>query len=261
MNIGKPIQFNQLKDLKEIKDLKKGKVEVSPIVIKHIKLFLFPVVTIIMVISLTWFFLIPQITEIRVSIDENNKNAEVLARLEEKLNKLNEIKNSMVLGEFERLEKVLPSEKNIPQLINTLSMLQRDNEVIYEGLVIKPGIIDSDTVENKPISFGINIGGPTDKVVAYISKLLDTVPLINISSVGLNTKDGYTRGTLSVNSFYYPLPSKLGAVDSPLPEINKSVQESIDKALSLKDPPQLLDIPVEGTPSAETVQKVSIFSL
>ena len=251
---------NKLKSL-EVKDLKKAKLELSPIIIKHIQLFLFPVVTVLIVAILSWYFLLPQVTEIQSAFEENRQNEEILTKLETKRERLVQIKNSTILTDFERLEEVLPSEKKVPVLINTLQSVQRDQEVIYESLSIKPGIIDDSASEVEPIKFNINVGGPPEKVISYVGELLNTIPITNANSLTLNTYDGFTRAVLSVESYYYPLPVTLGAIDASLPVLSKGAEQSVQTALTFKDPPILIDIPVGGTPSGGVTNKVSIFNL
>lgn len=242
--------------------------KISPVFLKKIKLFLFPLLTILLVLILTGRFLFPKIDETRAAFEKNSKDKETLAALEAKVKKLNDLKNSTLTLDFQKAETALPSDKNIPQIFSSISQLERVNGVQIEDFSIKPGILSKEgaagakkgaNVEN--ITFNLTVLGSETQVLSFMENILKNAPLFNIGSVTLTASSGVDKLIMDLSTYHQNLPDSLGKVDSPLPELS----ETQKKALALIQSFNLTTIPLEigtseSSPSGGLTGK-SIFEL
>lgn len=229
--------------------------KISPSFIKQIKLFLFPAVTIFLILILTVRFLLPKIEETQAIFSKNSKDKETLNSLENKAKKLTDLKNSTLTVDFQKAEAVLPSDKNIPQIFASLNQLERVNGVQLEDLSLKPGILSKDTVGGKKgganlenLVFSVSLVGNETSVLAFAENLLKNAPLFNINSVTLTGSGGTFRLVLGLTTYYQNLPETLGKVNSPLPELS----EPQKKALALIQSFSFNAIPIEAGTSASS---------
>lgn len=240
--------------------------KVSPIFIKKIKLFLFPVITILLVIVLIARFLLPKIEEIKQAFDKNSKDKETLVALETKVKKLTDLKNSTLTVDFQRAESVLPSDKNVPIIFASISQLERTTGVQIEDFSIKPGVL-SKTGEKKTganvenITFNLTVLGSEAQVLTFMENILKNAPLFNIGSITLYGSGGVDKLTMDVSTYYQNLPENLGKVDSPLPELSESQKKASALIQSFNVTPFIPEqLTQQASPSGELSGK-SIFDL
>lgn len=236
--------------------------KVRPLFIKQIKLFLLPFATILIVVILTGRFLLPKIGEFQETFSQNKQREDQLNLLQEKAQKLTQLKNSQLLTDFERLEAILPSEKKIPFLISSISLLQSENNLLPEELVIRPGLLKDENTKTggESIDFSLSVSGPEEGVLNFLEKILITAPLMNIKGVSIVINDGIYKISSKVLTFYQSLPETLGKIDDPLKEISPSQKKTVETIASftiLKEIPE--EFIIEASPSSETKIEKSIF--
>ena len=87
----------------------------------------------------------------------------------------------------------------------------------------------------------IDIIGNIDQINNFINSLADlTNRIITVNNISWGSSaDGLYKVSLDGNSYFYPLPSKIGGIDSPLVEINEKQQKILDTIAAI--PAQRVD--------------------
>lgn len=205
-------------------------------ILQQIKPLLLPVITIIIVVVLSAKFLLPKVGDIQKILLETQKINQELASLESKAGKLNELKNSSLTSDFQQMEMLLPSEKNIMLIFSTLEILEKRNNVIIEGLSIKPGLIDKGKVQadkktktgSEDLSFIFSVTGTQDSVNQFLDELLSTAPIFTVNKVNLAINSGIVDATIDVVTYFQSLPESLGNITTPLPELSATQKKTLE---------------------------------
>ncbi|MBI3954905.1 hypothetical protein HY338_00545 [Candidatus Gottesmanbacteria bacterium] len=81
----------------------------------------------------------------------------------------------------------------------------------------------------------MDIIGDIDQVNTFINSLTDlSGRMITMNKISWGTsEEGLYTVSLEGNSYFYPLPSKIGGIDSPLAETNDKHQKILDKVASI----------------------------
>lgn len=249
---------------------KKKQLKVNPLFIRQIKLLLLPVATILIVVILGSRFLLPKISQFQENFSKNKQDRSQLDLLLEKEQKLTELKNSSLVADFERIEMILPSEKKIPFVISSISLLEKENGVLFERFTINPGLLDEKngkeekggTSNSKSLDFTISFIGAEDSVLNFMEKLLLISPLMNIRNVSININNGIYKVTAAVSTFHQNLPKTLGKIDSPLKAVSpsqKKTAELIKSFVILEEIPE--EIIEEASPSSQQEIEKGVFEL
>lgn len=245
--------------------------KINPLLIKEVKLFLLPVVTVIVAILLSNYFIFPRIRIIRETLAVSQKNSTELSGLEGKAGKLQQLSNSPLPSDFERLEAILPSEKNVILILSSLNTLEKQNNVLLEGFSLKPGKLESGqsakdsmikTSKMEQMNFSLSLIGSETQVTQFMENMLNAAPLFNINSFNYVNLGGSVRLTLDVSTYFQTLPVDIGKTDAPLSELSSSQQKTADLAKSfniLADVPPISETTPDGSPSAQTVLTKGVF--
>lgn len=236
------------------------------------KLFLLPVITIVIVVGLSAKFLLPKVGDIQKILLETQKINQELASLESKAGKLNELKNSSLTADFQQMEMLLPSEKNIMLIFSTLGNLEKRNNVTIERLSVKPGLIDKGKVQadkktktgSEDLSFSFSVTGTQDSVNQFLEDLLATAPIFTVNKVNLAINSGIVDATIDVATYFQSLPETLGNINTPLSELSATQKKTLEivKRYNAVDT-SLEEISEEESASPSALPKVNkgIFNL
>lgn len=235
------------------------------------KQFILPILTIFTVIVLSANFLIPKLYQAQEILEQKEKEAKLLIKIENKAKKLNTLANSSLKFDYEKMEAVLPSDKDGLYIIFSLTKLENDNKVKLEGLSLNPGKLDSTPsattvikkTENKLINnidLNLIVIGSQDQVLIFLDKLTTITPLFNINSVNFFPHGDQSRLSIGISTYYQPLPKSIGKYDSSLPELTMEQQNAFNLVKNFQMPETTIEeFLKEASPSSQTAPPSSIF--
>lgn len=250
-------------------------VKLSPSLFRKLNLFLLPVITIAIVLVLTSYFLVPKISETQELLAKVDTEKKQLAVMEKKAQKLKELENTSLAADFTRLEYILPSEKNLPVIIDSLSQLELENSVLIEGISLSPGLLNNEDINNSnkktntpedvgTLTFSIIVSGSQDNLLAFLSKLQSSSPYFKINSIRVDTTKGLIKASLNLSTYYQSLPTKLGKIDAPLKELSASQKKTLELTsnfLIFSSLSTQIEPTNQSTASAQPTPEKSIFQL
>lgn len=213
--------------------------KIRPLFIKKIKLFLVPAITLFFVFILTGRFLVPKTYQAKELATKNKQDEEFLSALEAKVKKLNQLKANNLISDFQKTENILPSDKNIPLIFSVIKQLELTTGVEVRDFGLQPGILTKEEEKEKnpdktvqSLSFALTVLGSKDNLFQFMDKILKTGPLFNIGNISLDGSAGAYKLTLAISTYYQNLPTNLGKIESPLPDLNASQKRA---ALLIQD--------------------------
>ncbi len=229
----------------------------------------FPLITVLVVVGLLFLLVIPSLRKIsllRGEISDETETKKVLIRKEEVLKSLDE---AQLLSQVERLERAVPSRKDVYSLLASLNGLAFSNGVSLSRFSLTPGSLATASASSSATSqtqvseavagrgetaalslleAAVEVSGPFDGVKAFLLKLESLVPLMRLISLELTPATEETTTSISTHSafpvvfevtanlvidmFYAPLPTQLGVITDPVQEITDSEKNVYERILS-----------------------------
>lgn len=192
------------------------------------KFFLFPFIVVISSIILSFFVIYPQIRKLisdQDKLQEINKKTALLENKAQKLNSINEddLKEKLVV-----VLKTLPSETDFA---NALGMIQTLATSYQFTIINFQTSLPSEHEAIKLTNYSVNLdlSGPQALVQKFIDNINENFRLMRSISIqtSITGKKDEAETVLSVDIFYSRIPSTVGAVDAPLPEISTKDEELI----------------------------------
>lgn len=245
----------------------------SPSLFRQVKLFILPLFTIIIVLLLTSYVLMPKISESQELLAKVDNEKRLQSVLDKKAQKLQSLESSSLLLDFTNLEYILPSKKDVVLIFDSMDRLEAENGVFIGSLSLKPGKLESegqkiDTDETAAsgigtINFSTIVSGPQDGILAFLSNLQTSSPFFKINSISVNSTKGIIVASLNLSTFYQPLPATLGKIESSLSEMSASQKKALETVNSfhILQLTPFKEVTNQGTPSAQPTPAKSIFKI
>lgn len=210
-------------------------------IFKRWKLFVVPLVAILLVLALSFFVLIPGIRKIFATRDEITVKKEYLAKLTIKLADLQGLDEVSLKEKVDFSLKAIPSQKEIISLISLLKSLALDSQVYIESLDASPGEIASAEANLKKaesssdnLKFSTRIIGEGERVLAFIQGIENVLPLININNLKINSSKSTAYGQIEMETYIHSVPKNLGKIESPLPKLTEAQEEYLEQLRAMK---------------------------
>lgn len=215
--------------------------------IKEYEISIASAMVILLVIILTLSLLVPNINranQIYSQGQEFNKKLDILTH---KYNILTSLDYQLYKDNFLKLNQVLPESKDYVSLITTFDTLENQSGAKILQSDFQLGVFSANPAKSGQTAGSLAVPVPLNLEVsgnlASIKKIQDTIANFDgrfmvFDDMAASTKpNGVLDVTFTGRAFYYPLPATLGAIDTPLPLVEKP-QEVILKAISaLSSPP------------------------
>lgn len=208
--------------------------------LKKVKPLILPLATIVVVLILLAKFLLPKIGDIQAVLLSAQKIDQELTTFELKSQKLQGLANSSLKADYQQLEAVLPAEKNITLIFSTLEGLEQKNNVTIEGLNVKPGLISNNQDNKKPktgpenLTFTFIVTGTENSVNQFLEDLTVTTPIFLINKVNLAMTASVVTANVDLSTYIQPLPTSLGKIETPLPELSAAQKKTLETLKSYK---------------------------
>jgi len=193
----------------------------------------------------------PVLGKLQLRIADRYKLTESLEQLEKKLNSLAGIDSILINDRVKKMEAVFPSEKPIVRLMGTLSQLSGQHGLSFGGVSLNPGSLDEEEVkkgkttssrELYDLKFGFEVGGSFVDILAFMSDLENTAPLMKIEEVGLSIKTNplfeltktIVVANIEVSAFYQPPPKSIGSVSNPVGLLSREQEALLNRLIDFK---------------------------
>lgn len=198
---------------------------------------------ILAILALSYFFLLPNFRKAQEIYSQQKLLRTRLTILRKKDELLSTIDGNVYKDNINKLTNILPGSKDYVSLFNTLDNLQSKSGATILKTDLQLGTISTVSSKLKKdtaspaflISVNLAIIGDLEQINKFINSLTDLtgrILMINKISWG-DSEDGLYTVSLEGNSYFYPLPSKIGGVDSPLSEPDEKQQKILDQIAAM----------------------------
>lgn len=194
------------------------------------KFFFFPFIITISSIMLTFFVIYPQIQKLisdQDKIRELNKKTTLLENKAQKLDSINEddLKEKLAVA-----LRALPIETDFAIALGMIQTLTSNYQFIIVNFQTS---LSSEKEALKLTNYSVNLDliGPKALVQRFIDSINENFRLMRTISLQINVtgKEDEATALVSVDIFYSRVPSTIGAVDVPIPEITDEDEEFISE--------------------------------
>jgi len=207
-----------------------------------LKNFLFPILAISSVVLLTFVLLIPKVRQIMQIKKEIAGQEEQINKLSQKLGTLQNLSEPDLFDASNLLLEALPAQKDFYKVLSLTKKVFNDNNAQLLSFDFAPGRISSDSAGTKEESGNTNdmqlkvdFSASYESFSNLLQNLAKVLPLMEINSVKFSSMNATTsasllnfEGTLSMKTYFVPLPTKMGSVDSPLPVVSSKEKQLLE---------------------------------
>lgn len=168
------------------------------------KAFIIPVIVIVVCFILLLKFITPQFQALFTLGREAKKDSSRINVLKNNLNLLSSLSDSTLDSQVQILTVALPTNKDFIGIIDAISYASSVAGVNVADFQLQIGDLSqvSDTSAFSSISLNLSVNGSVDDINRFIKALYTTLPLSEITSIGV----GNTSSTVAINFSYKPLP-------------------------------------------------------
>lgn len=188
-------------------------------------------------ISLLLFikFIIPQIQGLLAARQEIKAANDKLSVMKNNFNILNSLDDAMLENQFQVVSNALPSTKDFNGILNALSIASAKTGASLGSFSFKVGdlsAIKDSAGKHLFLKLSLNVNGDINTVNNFINTLNNTLPLSEVTSVEMESKNS----TLTITFYYKPLPPIIYSDDLPIAVISKNDSVLINKLFSFRKP-------------------------
>jgi len=190
---------------------------------KRYSLVFLPIIVGSILVLMTIVFALPKARNVFKMKGEIKQRQEKLARLMEKEAFLKSLDEYQLTEKTRRVERALPSKKEVATLLIALRNVSQKANVSLSGFSLSPGSVYPQKFER--LDFKITITGAEKNISQFLKQIRQVLPLISITDVKIEKE----RAILSLETYFSPLPQSLGKIDKPLPKISAKENEVYQK--------------------------------
>lgn len=211
--------------------------------IRKYEIFIASAFILLMIIILSIGLLVPNFNRAQEIYQKQKELTIRLENLRKKDNTLSGLDFNYYKDNFVKINYVLPEAKDYVSLFKTFDLLEKKEGVSIIKTDFQLGIVSTDSSKlaktaGSPTFFipvTIEVIGNLPSLQNFIKSLSDyTGRFISIDSFSWVKKDGdRLLLNLSGRAYFYPLPTTLGTVDSPLAKISENEEKILAKISSI----------------------------
>lgn len=196
-------------------------------------------------------FLKPKIREVIAIQQKISQERKTLAQLTQKVALLEGLDQNELSTKTDKVLKILPTEKNVPFILQTLRLLSSQTNINLSKLTVSPGSLSTDSAQLNPpadlpvLTLDINLDGDKDKIKSFLSSLEFTSPLMRVKTISFSQKgDSSIALEMVLETYFLPLPQTLGKPEQPVPNITSQEQSAYQLLTQFKSPLTASELPV-----------------
>lgn len=214
-----------------------SKIDLS--IIKKYDTILASMFVIIAVIFLSFLYLYPNFQKAQEIFSQQKNLRTKLTVLRKKYDLLTSLDNNLFQTNIAKLNNTLPESKDYVSLFETLDNLQSQANVVITRTDLQLGIVSTSSANLKKtttslaydVPISVEVIGSLAEVNTFIKSLSNlsgrimTLKSIQWSKTGEDSLQVLLKGY----AYFYPIPAKLGSVDTALPELDKDKEDLLKK--------------------------------
>jgi len=213
----------------------------------------------LILVFLTIALLVTLVFFIRKIVNSRSQLASLrseLELLEDRYTTLENTKPDLSSSEANQVALALPSSNSSLLVISQIRRLASDNNIIVDNLGLSVNPPDPLAMQSANISFSAT--GPYSDLKNFLEKLASSLPLVNLSSLKLNSKTDLADAKISLATFWSSYPETLPSLTQPIANLTSSERELLSK-ISAYEKPQIED--VDSLTPSEKSDRQDPFSL
>ncbi|MEK9143600.1 MAG: type 4a pilus biogenesis protein PilO [Patescibacteria group bacterium] len=164
-----------------------------------------------------------------------------------KLAYLQSLDEESLRGQFAVLLSVIPQEKSVSTIVETIDgLVARAGVHITDMMIAGPGSIATGSgakstgslkVKGVPfLPFSLNISGSYDQIQNFFGLVNQVRRLFTVENFDLSiVPSGETQARIALGAYYQPLPTKLGNVKTPVLKLSQIEVALLEKLSSYQD--------------------------
>ncbi len=199
---------------------------------------------ILVVLLLSLVLLLPNFNRANTIFRQQSDLKQRLDNLKKKDNTLTSLDYQYFKDNFGKVSQVLPESKDYVSLFSTFDKLEQKFGVSVVRTDFQLGVVSTNSAKltKSPTSaayllpINIEVMGRLPQLLNFVKALSDfSGRFITLDQVQWTQKDeDILLFSLSGKAYFYPLPTTLGTIDSPLPKIEKQGEEILAKITKIE---------------------------
>lgn len=189
-----------------------------------------PLVAVILLTYFVWSFGYSKVSEIRRNIKKAQSDQTIL---NQKLGTLTNVPENVILG-AQNATIAFPESNPSVVLLSQIRSLSQANSVRIGNIKSGSEVADSSGLQRVDVSFDIT--GGRGEVIQTILDIQNLAPITVLDKVKINETGGLARSTVSVKSFWAPLPTKLPALTEKVTDLNANEVNLLELINGLRMP-------------------------
>ena len=185
----------------------------------------------VVLISISWTVVGPQVDKISTGQASLQKEEAKLKKLQEKYDDLSSL-NEFELTERNALTlKAIPDTKNVFGAMIAIKALANENEVTVSEIRVDPGDVSSESAKKvfTNIRFDLVVNGVYTKIINFLKQTEKTLPLMSIGKIKTSLSGEIATAEFSLETPFYPMPNELGKIDTPLAKLTTDEEKLLDQ--------------------------------
>lgn len=175
-------------------------------------------------------FGIAKVREIGGQVNQATHNKNVLTQKLDVLQTVNQ-----TLGDAPNLATTaLPSSNSVLLSISQLKNLAFANALVLSN--IKAGGESKDPTGLSRVDVSFDVSGTRPQIITFLKTIPGIAPITLIDAVKLNESGGVAQGTITVKTFWSPLPATLPSVTSAVSDLSADEKKILLSVSSLTQP-------------------------
>lgn len=218
-------------------------VSLVNILFRQYKVFILPILAIIVSVVLVVIIIIPQTQILLQNQEELKREQDKLSTLKNNYTLLSNLDEADINLQLQTLSKVLPTGKDFIGVINTISYNSVREDVSIYDFEFQVGEISKNQADDSEFPFlnlTLNVSGNTQSILGFISALYKSTPVVEI----INIKTASGQSTLKLQFYYKAFAKREVLADSVITPFSKQETELIDTVSSWNDTSQGFFLPI-----------------
>lgn len=201
------------------------------------------IVASLIIIGLALYFFLPRLKEYQKIRKEIKTQETKITKLTQKLNDLNALSEKELQDNLNLAMSSLPAEKDFFQVIEGIKNIFGQEGILLSDFKFNVGDVStasaeagkSKTKEQNFFTINLSFLGTEEKTQMAVSRLEKSLPLLSVESIKFLSENASSSGqfetylnSMTLRSYFSPLPKNLGSVDSPLPKIGSEQKKQLE---------------------------------
>lgn len=195
--------------------------------------FLFPFFVVVPTILIGYFMLYPQLGRLLSSQDQIASVNKKAVLLNEKIRKLKSVDEEQIKQNLAVTLQALPQDVDFANSLGIIQNLANQYQFAMINFQTSKAT-DSKSLKLSSYTLSLDLLGPKDLVKRFVDSINSNFRLMKMAHLEINIPPGRDEATalVTVEVFSSQIPTSIGTVDTPLPEITKDDKDLLEQLAS-----------------------------